>query len=543
MRRAVSAFMFIFCAFFTFSQDARIAVIDFEIQSDNPDYKYLGKGFAEFVAIDLAKSKEIVLVERERRNSVLEEQEFALSEMADSQKQMAIGRMLAASYLIMGSIYDLAGKLTITVELVDTESAAIVFTDRVSGEVAEYDSLSTSIAGLVLNHFQATIPKSAAPKTIVTKEKSTEVAIKFSNAVDAYDRDDLAAAKDQLDAARRLDPQSEAVRIYLNKLVLNTSKFKAISEQFYPFKNPAFLGIIPYDQFYFNYGTANPQDSTTWYKNYDLEAEEQDNRIKAGYEIPLFEKGGLAVEFMHFGMTDRVSPPDEDAENSTRRSGIGGIISFGLAPSEHFAFGASMTLHRKYLHMFYSSEPRWGASTLEFEEEPAASFSACAGFLFKNFDSSLIFDILAGYSLEKYFELDPDDGTKGDEVKSPVFIENTLNLAVADKRAFVVLKQTNDICHDRSYYVARLIPAFEYWFFPWFSVRAAVEGSLSRIDGDSDWGFGWMPGLTFRIPGIGLDIDGNLTYRQRPARIVGGEITKELIITVGVSKNRLFVTR
>lgn len=38
-----------------FAQDAqRLAVMDFTVQSERKDYQYLGKGFTEFVAVELS---------------------------------------------------------------------------------------------------------------------------------------------------------------------------------------------------------------------------------------------------------------------------------------------------------------------------------------------------------------------------------------------------------------------------------------------------------------------------------------------------------
>jgi TolB-like protein len=49
-------------------EPVRLAVLDFEVQSDNPSYRYLGKGFAEFVSVNLLKIKDLQLVEREKHN-------------------------------------------------------------------------------------------------------------------------------------------------------------------------------------------------------------------------------------------------------------------------------------------------------------------------------------------------------------------------------------------------------------------------------------------------------------------------------------------
>jgi len=62
-------------------EDVRVAVLGFEVQSDNPDCKYLGQGFAEFIAVELGSAQGVTTIEREeRRDEVL----TAFSEAVDA---------------------------------------------------------------------------------------------------------------------------------------------------------------------------------------------------------------------------------------------------------------------------------------------------------------------------------------------------------------------------------------------------------------------------------------------------------------------------
>jgi TolB-like protein len=65
----------------------RIALSDFAVHSDNPRYKYIGKGISEMIAVELVRSTSVNLIEREKRAEVLEKIEFALSDLADATKQ------------------------------------------------------------------------------------------------------------------------------------------------------------------------------------------------------------------------------------------------------------------------------------------------------------------------------------------------------------------------------------------------------------------------------------------------------------------------
>ena len=103
-----------------------LAIADFAIHSDNPNYKYIGKGISEMIAVELRKSPGIELIERERRKQVLEEMEFALSDLADSNQQLELGKLLAAGYIVFGEIIDMDRKVLISLRMIDVQSGEIV---------------------------------------------------------------------------------------------------------------------------------------------------------------------------------------------------------------------------------------------------------------------------------------------------------------------------------------------------------------------------------------------------------------------------------
>ena len=65
-----------------FSLPPRISLSDFVIHSNNPSHEFVGKGISEMIAVELGKSAEISLIERERRSEILAEAEFSLSDLA-----------------------------------------------------------------------------------------------------------------------------------------------------------------------------------------------------------------------------------------------------------------------------------------------------------------------------------------------------------------------------------------------------------------------------------------------------------------------------
>jgi len=543
------------------SEPARLAVIDFQVQSDNPQYKYLGKGFAEFISIEILKAKDITLIERDKRNQIIEEMEFSLSDMADEGNQIRIGQLLAANYLVTGNIYDFAGTLSITFELVDTETSQIILKDKIDDKVSNYNSMTASIAGSIIKHFAGEVPEELEEIVVkaeveeVKKVKAEEVLLHFSTAIDAYDKKDLSTAKKQLEKARKLDPRNTAVVIYLNKLILNTSKFKTITEQYYPTQNPAYLGIIQYDRLQFINGATRMMANDAPGNNFGWQTIEQDPRYvmheedartMVGYQMPLFSRMGIEVDCFYFSSKDEIYDPVDKPTDTGGKAGSGAIIAYGWSPADSFSLGLAVTMYAQFREGWAESES--GGGTEEYKDPTSFQQAFSGGFLIKNKNSSLIFDSFGGYSLEDNLYFDPETfpnkRSEMEERSEPhLFNENTLTLALNQRKSFFILKQLNDIYPDTGSYYGRIIPAFEHWLKEWFSVRAGVEAALMRMNGDINWGLGGSGGFSFRLVKSGWDFDVNVAYRRKPSRFIDGEFLNQIIPFITVSKNKSFVYR
>jgi TolB-like protein len=528
------------------AEPTRVAVIDFQVQSDNPQYKYLGKGFAEFVAIEILKSGQLMLIERDKRNKILEELEFSLTDLADPENQIKVGRLLAASYLITGNIYDFAGRLSITYELISTETSEIVLKDKIDGEVRKYDFLTASIAKSIIDYFALKVPEEMVAKVEREEVKEEEVVVRFSEAIEAYDKKDVEKAKTELKRARKLDPKNRAVVVYLDKLTLNTSKFKTITEQYYLPQNPAYLGIIQYDRMYF-VSAVNFMTSGDW-KTIDLDPSlkmrENDKRFLIGYQLPLFEHLGVEVNYFYTSIRNEVWDPVNQPTATGGGSGTGAMIGLGWNPVDFLSVGAALALYAQKRNGW--AEDEFGSGTVWYEDPTYFRQAFSGGVLLKNRQSSVVLDLLAGYSLEKILFFDitnfPDNTKRSlmEERSAPLFNENTLTLALNERKTFFIVKQLNDIYLETGAYYGRLMPAVEHWLIDWLAVRGGVEGGLTRLTDDTNFGVGGTAGLTFRITRWNADLDVNVTYRHRPSRFLDGEFIDEILPFITISKSKSF---
>jgi TolB-like protein len=106
-----------------------VAVLYFDNNSfgkDHSDYDGLGKGIADLLINDMASNPAMRVVERDRIQSVLQEQELAKAKSIDPQTAVRLGKLLGAQYMITGGFMsDGKGTLVLTSRVISVETSAI----------------------------------------------------------------------------------------------------------------------------------------------------------------------------------------------------------------------------------------------------------------------------------------------------------------------------------------------------------------------------------------------------------------------------------
>ena len=235
---------------------ATVALSDFVVNSANPSYAYLGKGFVEIVAFEIKKAPQIKLVDREQRNKVLEEMEFSMSGLADPSAQLEMGRLLSVQFLVSGSITDMGGPLLVSLSMVDVQSGAVVWNDQLTEKSGRYAYIGAYFGKSLLKHFNATISKSTEQALASTKEGDAASVVALSKGIAALDKGKKDEAKKQLTVAKKIDPGNAVAQAFLDKLASASAKFKVVPERYVSYYNPAYLGGMEKDRAYLSMSTA-----------------------------------------------------------------------------------------------------------------------------------------------------------------------------------------------------------------------------------------------------------------------------------------------
>ena len=127
-----------------------LAVLNFDNNTGRADYDPMGRGLAAMLITDLSVSPELKIVERERMQDVLQEQDMSRSRMFDSTTAVKAGRLLGAEFIATGSLAAASPELRIDMRVIRIETGQIVKTARAAGPEDKLFELEQQLADSVL---------------------------------------------------------------------------------------------------------------------------------------------------------------------------------------------------------------------------------------------------------------------------------------------------------------------------------------------------------------------------------------------------------
>src|SRR5436190_12750314 len=112
-----------------------VAVLYFDnnsIGKDRADYDGLGKGIADLLITDMASNSRVRVVEREKVQKVLEEQNLVKAGSIDQNTAVKLGKILGAQYMITGGfLSDGRGNMVLTSRAINVQTSEITNPSRV----------------------------------------------------------------------------------------------------------------------------------------------------------------------------------------------------------------------------------------------------------------------------------------------------------------------------------------------------------------------------------------------------------------------------
>ena len=187
---------------------------------DNASYAPLSKGMADMLISEIAQNGAVRVVERDRLQSLIEEQNLQSSDRVDKATAVRLGKLLGARHILMGGfVIDPAKNMRIDVRSVNTETSAIEYTETLTGKSDKLLELVIQLgakvnAGLKLPAMKtasATIPAAKSPNQF-------KALMAMSQALEAEDKKNPAEASKLYKSAVALNPDFDRAKSRLASL-------------------------------------------------------------------------------------------------------------------------------------------------------------------------------------------------------------------------------------------------------------------------------------------------------------------------------------
>lgn len=131
------------------AQQPVVAVLDFENTSGQFYLDDVARSFPTLLKTELSQRRSLIVVERQKIDAVLTEQDFTLTDLVeDRDKQAKVGNMLGADFIITGTVTESNGKVRVDAAITQIK------TGKVTGEkvIAPSRSHMSSAADLMASN-------------------------------------------------------------------------------------------------------------------------------------------------------------------------------------------------------------------------------------------------------------------------------------------------------------------------------------------------------------------------------------------------------
>jgi TolB-like protein len=219
-----------------------VAVFNFDnnsIGGGAASYDGIGKGMAEFLITDLARNANVVVVDRERIQQILQEQNLIKQGAVDPETAVRVGRLVGAQYAILGGFMnDGRGTMVLTARAVNMETGVVSNPQRVQSKSDDVLALMAELSDRVSRDMKLPAivhperpggsggdrpPGDGADAGTPPVKMDLRTAMLYSKALDAQDQGDTAKATELFRQVLDKFPKYTPARTHLDKLTKNGS--------------------------------------------------------------------------------------------------------------------------------------------------------------------------------------------------------------------------------------------------------------------------------------------------------------------------------
>lgn len=187
-----------------------VAVMPFGYSGTNEEIEPLTRGFAQLIVTDLAKSRQVTVLERERMRAMLDEMRLSREGQASTETAARSGRLLRASRVVQGSLTDVGDELTVAAAVVDVSTAGIAAAASETDALSRLFDLEKAIVFSIFINLGIQLTDAERDAINQRPTQNLQAFLAYSRGLQAEDRGDYATAAQMFGQAARLDPSFQA---------------------------------------------------------------------------------------------------------------------------------------------------------------------------------------------------------------------------------------------------------------------------------------------------------------------------------------------
>jgi TolB-like protein len=146
--------LLLLCAIAGSASAQNVAVFNFQMKSDTPEWVWLEKGLADRIATDFVRGRSVTVLARDQMQVVAQQVRWR-AEMADRNEHLMreVKEELKIEQIVSG-VYSVAGeRITITAQVLDVDTRRELFRKEISGAASDVLNLQRQLSAELLAHF------------------------------------------------------------------------------------------------------------------------------------------------------------------------------------------------------------------------------------------------------------------------------------------------------------------------------------------------------------------------------------------------------
>ena len=188
-----------------------IAVMPFSYSGTNLEIQPLTRGLAQLIVTDLAKSRQVRVLERERMQAILSEMRLASdSGRADPRTALRSGRLLSAARVVQGTIAEVGSDLRVDAAVVDVATAGVAGSAGASDALNRLFDLEKQVVLSIFSTLGIQLSDQERAAIDQRPTQNVQAFLAYSRGLEAEDNGDFNGASEAFRQAAGLDPSFRA---------------------------------------------------------------------------------------------------------------------------------------------------------------------------------------------------------------------------------------------------------------------------------------------------------------------------------------------